>query len=84
MGVGHPFNIFYFTKKIIYRFLIIQRFRKSKEAEIQSCFSCSVEFHCPKTINSFDNMLEQFKLRSQTAKLTLIQTLIQLLKIPVI
>ena len=41
---------------------------KHREAEIQSCSSCRIEFHYPKTLNSFENMLEQFKLRSKTAK----------------
>ena len=40
---------------------------KNREAEMQSCFYCDVEFHYPKIIISFNNMLEQFKLRFQTA-----------------
>ena len=56
---------------------------KNREAKIQSCFCCDVEFHYPKTTILFDNMLEQFRLRSQTAKI-IRWTLIQLLKIPVV
>ena len=32
-----------------------------REAEIQSCFSCDVDFHCPKDEYSFEDLLEQFK-----------------------
>lgn len=36
----------------------------NREVEIQSWFSCKVEFHYPKDINSFDGLLEGFKLKS--------------------
>lgn len=39
---------------------------KSIKAEIQYCFSCEVEFHYPK---NFDDLLEEFKSRSKTAKI---------------
>ena len=39
-----------------------------REAEIESCFSCNVEFHYPKGIGKFENQLEDFKARSNTAK----------------
>lgn len=42
---------------------------KSIKAEIQYCFSCEVEFHYPKNLESFDDLLEEFKSRSKTAKI---------------
>ena len=38
-----------------------------REAEIKSCFSCPVEFHYPKELEKFNNLLEVFKARSKTA-----------------
>ena len=43
---------------------ILYQSRKKREVEIQSCFSCKVEFHYPKDINSFDGLLEDFILKS--------------------
>ena len=40
-----------------------------REAEIQSFFSCDVDFHYSKVKNSFEDLLEQFKSGSNTAKL---------------
>ena len=40
-----------------------------REAKIQSFFSCDEDFHYPKVTNSFEDLLEQFKLGSNTAKL---------------
>ena len=37
---------------------------KAREAEIQSCFNCQVEFHYPKNREAFDNLLEDFKIKS--------------------
>ena len=39
-----------------------------REAEIESCFSCHVEFHYPKGLEKFGDLLEAFKARSSTAK----------------
>ena len=39
-----------------------------KRAEIESCFSCDVDFHYPKLTEQFENILEVFKARSTTAK----------------
>ena len=39
-----------------------------REAEIEPCFSCDVEFHFSKGIEQFENLLEDFKIRSNTAK----------------
>ena len=40
-----------------------------REAEIQSCFSCYVDFHYPKDKHNFEKLLEQFKSRSNTTKI---------------
>ena len=40
-----------------------------REAEIQSCFSCHGDFHYPREKHNFEELLEQFKSRSNTAKL---------------
>ena len=41
---------------------------EEREAEIESCFSCNVGFHYPKSIEQFKDLLEVFKARSRTAK----------------
>ena len=74
-------NFFRKIKKVECVFCI--NLYKNREAEIQSCFCWDVEFDYPKTTISFDNMLEQFKLRSQTAE-KIWWKLNQLLKIPVV
>ena len=38
------------------------------EAKIDSCFSCKTEFHYPKSIEKFDDLLEIFKAPSKAAK----------------
>ena len=40
-----------------------------REAGTQTCFSCDVDFHYAKDKHSFEDLLEQFKSRSNTAKL---------------
>ena len=40
---------------------------KTREAEIQSCFSCDIEFHYPRDKDRLDNLLEEFKLRSKNS-----------------
>ena len=35
-----------------------------RKAEIESCFSCNVEFHFPKGIEQFEDLLEDFKAHS--------------------
>ena len=37
---------------------------KRREAEIQSCFSCELEFHYPKNKENFENLLQDFKIKS--------------------
>ena len=39
-----------------------------REAEIESCFSCRVDFHYPNELETFNDLLDEFKLRSNTAK----------------
>ena len=39
-----------------------------RKAEIESCFSCEVEFHYPNEIDKFNDFLEEFKAQSNTAK----------------
>ena len=41
---------------------------RERKAEIDSCFSCKVEFHYPKSIEQFHDLLEIFKARSKTTK----------------
>ena len=41
---------------------------EEREAEIESCFSCNVGFHYPKSIEQFKSLLEVFKARSRTTK----------------
>ena len=40
------------------------KIEKSREAKIQSCFNCDTEFHYPKTKKTFENLLQEFRLRS--------------------
>ena len=40
-----------------------------REAQIQSCFSCNVDFYNPEDKHSFEDLLEHFKSRPITAKL---------------
>ena len=37
---------------------------RAREAEIQSCFNCQTEFYYPKNREAFDNLLEDFKIKS--------------------
>ena len=41
---------------------------EEREAEIESCFSCDVNFHYPESIEQFEDLLEVFKARSRTSK----------------
>ena len=42
--------------------------KAEREAEIESCFSCDVEFHYLKGLEKFNDLLEDFKGRLNTAK----------------
>ena len=37
---------------------------KLREAETQLCFSCELEFHYPKNKENFENLLQDFKIKS--------------------
>ena len=41
---------------------------EERDAEIESSFSSDVDFHYPKLIVQFEDLLEVFKVRSRTAK----------------
>ena len=38
---------------------------KESEAEIESCFTCEVEFHYPKDPESLNDLLDEFEKRSR-------------------
>ena len=42
--------------------------KPEREAGIESCFLCNVEFHYPKGLKKFGDVLEDFKARLSTAK----------------
>ena len=42
--------------------------KPEREAEIVSCFLCNVEFHYLKGLEKFGDLLDDFKARSNTAK----------------
>ena len=46
----------------------------AREAKIQSCCKCEVEFRYPKNREAFDNLLEDFKIKSNEADPTQIDT----------
>ena len=41
---------------------------KKREAEIQSNFSCVVDFWCPRSMDELGNLLEEFKQKSRSAE----------------
>ena len=41
---------------------------EKREAEIESCFSCDIDFHYPKLNEQFEDLLEVFKAPLKTAK----------------
>ena len=45
-----------------------------RETEIKSCFSRSVDFHYPNRLETFNNLLDEFKPRSNTAKTKALDT----------
>ena len=57
-----------------------------REAEIESCFSCPVEFHYPKELEKFNDLLEVFKAHylQQQQLLTPIRLMKKKLKIVVL
>ena len=50
---------------------ILYSLDKTREAEIQLCFSCDIEFHYLRDKDRFDNLLEEFKLRSKNSSINI-------------
>ena len=42
---------------------------KTRKAQIQPCFKCNVEFHYPKNIPKFKNILKNFKVQSRAGEI---------------
>ena len=45
-----------------------------RKAEIESCFLCSVDFHSPNGLETFNDLLDEFKAHSNTAKTKALDT----------
>ena len=45
------------------------KLKSEREAETESCFSCNIEFPCPKRLEIFEDLLEDFKAPLSTAKI---------------
>ena len=45
------------------------KLKSERKAETESYFSCNVEFPCPKGLEIFEDLLEDFKARLNTAKI---------------
>ena len=59
-------QIFWPVKKV--KWVSYTELKSKREAEIESCFSCDVEFHYPKGLEKFENLLEDFTVRLNTTK----------------
>ena len=59
-------RFFGYLKKV--KWVLYIELKPEREAEIESCFSCDVEFHYPKGLEKFGDLLDDFKARSNTAK----------------
>ena len=46
------------------------KFDKSREADIQSCFNCEMEFQYPKNKENFEDLLQELKLCARPNKLS--------------
>ena len=51
--------------------VIVRQIGKKREAQIQSCFDCQVDFYYPRKKEQFDNLLEYFKTKSNSDDKTL-------------
>ena len=70
----------YFTQKRAIKYFFGQlrkvklvssiKLKAQREAEIESCFSCGVEFLNSKGFKKFNDLLDDFKARSNTAKVS--------------
>ena len=43
---------------------------KAREAELQACFNCELDFYYPKNKDHFENLLEEFKIKSNNSDAT--------------
>ena len=44
---------------------------KVREAQIESCIKCPIDFHYPKNLAEFDYLTEEFKVRSKASEVTI-------------
>ena len=59
----------FFGKLVKVEWISYIKLDKGREAEIQSCFDCELEFHYPKNKEHFENLLQDFKIKlSQTGE----------------
>ena len=77
-------NAFGELKKV--EWVSYMQLNSEREAEIRSCFSCPVEFHYPKELEKFNDLLEVFKAHylQQQQLLTPIRLMKKKLKIVVL
>ena len=77
-------NAFGELKKV--EWVSYMQLNSEREAEIKSCFSCPVEFHYPKELEKFNDLLEVFKAHylQQQQLLTPIRLMKKKLKIVVL
>ena len=55
----------FFWEIIITEWVLSIGWSKSREAEIQSSFSCDISFHYPQILKAFEDLVEEFKLKSK-------------------
>ena len=65
-------NIFGVLKKV--EWVSSSELSTEREAEIESCFLCDVEFQYSNRIEAFNDLLEKYKARSNTAKTKALDT----------
>ena len=41
------------------------------EAQIETCFKCPINFHHPKYLTKFDDLIEEFKVKSKASEVTI-------------
>ena len=61
-------NFFGQLKKV--KWVSYIKLKVEREDEVESCFSCNVEFHYPKRLQKFNDLLEDFKACSNPAEAT--------------
>ena len=66
-------NIFFGTLQKV-EWVSSIKLRTEREAEIEYCFLCSVDFHCPKGLETFNDLLDEIKGCSNTAKTKALDT----------